>query len=71
MFLDYFDKYYGNFLTQVPLAEFASDMALEEMSYELLRVLNGGFCNSKLRWLTVDKKAFASDSKFRRLDYQL
>ena len=50
------DLHWGSFFTQVPVTEFQSGMALENMSHEPLGFLSGSFKGSQLRWATVDKE---------------
>ena len=71
MFPDASDLYWGSFLTQVPVEEFRSGLALENMSHEPLGFLSGSFKGSQLRWATVDKEGFAIVNTFRRLEYLL
>ena len=55
----------------MPVTEFQSGMALENMSHEPLGFLSGSFKGSQLRWATVDKEGFAIVNTFRRLEYLL
>lgn len=66
VFPDAGDLYWGCLLTQVPPADIASIVRMQEMCHE------SGFSErdvfgSRPRWLTVDKEAYAIGSTFRRL----
>ncbi|CAN0377070.1 unnamed protein product, partial [Discosporangium mesarthrocarpum] len=71
MFPDASDQHWGYFLTQVPVAELAGDIAGEDMSHEPLGFLSGSFRGPQMRWATVDKEAFAIVSTYRRLEWVL
>ncbi|CAM9635089.1 unnamed protein product, partial [Discosporangium mesarthrocarpum] len=56
---------------QVPMAELAGDIAVEDMSHEPLGFLSGSFRGPQLGWATVGKEAFAIACAYRRLEWVL
>ncbi|CAM9858052.1 unnamed protein product, partial [Chrysoparadoxa australica] len=70
-FTDASDLHWGLMLTQVPRAELAGGIAVENMQHEPLAFQSGSFSKNQLNWSATDKEAYPIIMMFRRFEHLL